>query len=417
MRVAYLINQYPKGSHTFIRREMLALERQGVEVVRIAVRGWDATLVDPADVAERECTRYLLRRGLPRLVVATVATVVRHPLRGLQALATAVRLGRRSDRGLAIHLVYFAEACLFAQWAAAERANHVHAHFGTNAATVALLAHRLGGPAYSFTVHGPEEFDKPEFLHLREKVERAAFAVAISAYGRSQLLRWVDPTAWNKVHVVHCGLEAAYHDLVATAVPETPRLVCIGRFSEQKGHLLLIEAARRLRLRGRRFELVLAGDGELREAIEAAIRSARLEGLVRITGWIPSDAVRDELIAARGLVLPSFAEGLPIVCMEAMALRRPVLATYVAGIPELVRDGREGYLFPAGDVEALVDAMDRFLALPLDRVAEMGESARIRALERHSIDTEAARLHTLFERAAAHDPVPADHVSTVAASR
>lgn len=221
----------------------------------------------------------------------------------------------------------------------------MHAHFGTNSTEVVMLANVLGGPAYSFTVHGPEEFDKPQFLHMGEKVRRAAFVAAVSSYGRSQLYRWVAHEHWGKVKVVHCGLERGFHDVAPVNVPCAPRLVCVGRLCEQKGQLLLLEAAHRLAAQSIDFELVLAGDGEMREEIGALIARHGLQAQVRITGWISSAQVREEILAARALVLPSFAEGLPVVIMEAMALRRPVLTTYVAGIPELVRPGENGWLF------------------------------------------------------------------------
>ncbi len=280
-------------------------------------------------------------------------------------------------------------------------AQHLHAHFGTNSAEVAMLAHALGGPRFSFTVHGPEEFDKPQFIHLGEKMRRAAFVVAISSYGRSQLFRWVEHAHWPKVKVVHCGLERAFHEVPAVPLPAAPRLVCVGRICEQKGQQLLVQAAGVLAARGVAFELVLAGDGEMRPEVERLIAGLGLQGRVRITGWISSNQVREEILAARALVLPSFAEGLPVVIMEAMALRRPVLTTYVAGIPELVRPGENGWLFPAGDVEALAMAMGDCLAQPGEVLQAMGEAAYRRVLERHDIDTEAAKLAGLFREAVA----------------
>jgi colanic acid/amylovoran biosynthesis glycosyltransferase len=273
----------------------------------------------------------------------------------------------------------------------------VHAHFGTNSTEVVIRANASGGPAYSFTVHGPEEFDKPQFIHLGEKVRRSAFVAAISAYGRSQLYRWVDHAHWARVKVVHCGLERAFHDVPAVPVPAAPRLVCVGRLCEQKGQLLLLEAARRLAEQGVAFEMVLAGDGEMRPQIEALITRHGLQSQVRITGWISSEQVRTEILAARALVLPSFAEGLPVVIMEAMALRRPVLTTYVAGIPELVRQGENGWLFPAGAVDELTAALADCLAQPVEVLQRMGEAAYQRVLERHDIDTEATKLAHLFK--------------------
>ncbi|WP_247255074.1 glycosyltransferase [Pseudomonas moorei] len=397
MRIAYFINQYPKVSHSFIRREILALERQGFVVQRVALRGWDADeLVDAEDVSERDKTRYVLQDGVRGLLSPVLQVLRAEPRRFFSALWLALRMSRRADRAWPYHLVYLFEACRLHTWLQDSDAGHVHAHFGTNSTEVVMLANALGGPAYSFTVHGPEEFDKPQFIHLGEKVRRSAFVAAISAYGRSQLFRWVDHAHWPKVKVVHCGLEQAFHNVPAVAVPSAPRLVCVGRLCEQKGQLLLLEAARILAAQGVAFELVLAGDGEMRAQIEALITQYGLQAQVRITGWISSEQVRAEILAARAMVLPSFAEGLPVVIMEAMALRRPVLTTYVAGIPELVRQGENGWLFPAGDVDELAAALADCLAQPVEVLQRMGEAAYQRVLERHDIDTEAAKLAALF---------------------
>ena len=398
MKIAYLINQYPKVSHSFIRREILALERQGFEVERFALRGWADQLVDAEDLREREKTRYLLRDGALALAKSMFSELVRAPGQFFGAAKLAVRMARRADRPLPLHLIYLAEACRMVGWMRASGVRHLHAHFGTNPAEVAMLARALGGPAYSFTVHGPEEFDKPEFLHIKEKIARSAFVVAISSFGRSQLFRWIPYTDWPKVEIVHCGLEPAFHAGAAVPPPAAPRLVCVGRLCEQKGQLLLVRAVAQLVARGVAVELVLAGDGEMRGEIETLIARHQLQDVVRITGWISSDQVRAEILASRALALPSFAEGLPVVVMESMVLRRPVLTTYVAGIPELVHDGENGWLIPAGDVDAVAAGLERVLATPLDQIAAMGERAHQRAVERHSIDTEAAKLAVLIKR-------------------
>lgn len=396
LRIAYLVNQYPKVSHTFIRREILALEAQGAEVLRIALRGWDAELADEADERERGRTRFVLKEGLGALLGACVVMLVRRPAAFLRALRLAVRMARGAERPLPYHLAYFAEACRIVPWVEDFGATHLHAHFGTNPAEVAMLSRELGGPPYSFTIHGPEEFDKPEAIGLSEKVRRASFVVAISSFGRSQVQRWVAHDQWPKIHVVHCGLDRAFHDVAPSAPPEGPRLVCVGRLCEQKGQLLLVEAAQRLAAKGVAFELVLAGDGEMRPHIERLVQRFGLSNRVRITGWISGEAVRREILAARGLVLPSFAEGLPVVIMEAMALGRPVVSTFVAGIPELVRPGQEGWLVPAGSLEALVAAIEALLACPRAELARLGEAARHRATERHSMETEGGKLMHLF---------------------
>lgn len=395
MRIAYLINQYPKVSHTFIRREIAALEARGFHVLRIALRGWEGELPDAQDSKERERTRYVLRDAWPSLFWAVAQTALLVPRRFLSALCMAIRLSRRSARPFPYHFAYLAEACRILPWLKEYGAVHLHAHFGTNSAEVALLVRMLGGPPYSFTVHGPDELDKPEFLGLATKVERAAFVVAISSYTKSQLYRWIAHPEWPKVKVVHCGLERTFFAQPSTT-PRSNRLVCVGRICAQKGQLLLLEAAGRLAKKGVDFELVLAGDGELRGDVERVITRLRLGSRVTVTGWLSSDEVRQHIVAARGLVLPSLAEGLPVVLMEAMALGRPVIATSVGGIPELVAPGATGWLLPAGDVDALENAIEELLSLDMKELLAMGNAAHRRALARHSIDKEVAALAQLM---------------------
>ncbi|HEY1381861.1 MAG TPA: glycosyltransferase [Gemmataceae bacterium] len=395
MIVAYLAPYYPHGSHSFIRREIAALERLGLTVERFSTRPAHG-LVDPADVAEAGRTTALVAAGPAKLIAATTTAAVRHPVRFVRALRTAVRLGRRSERGVVKHLIYIAEACLLLRLMRDRGVSHLHAHFGTNATTIALLARTLGGPPYSFTVHGPDEFDRPQADSLGEKVAGSAFAVAVSSYGRSQLYRWADPQDWGKIRVVHCGLDASFLGADSVPVPAAPRLVCVGRLAEQKGQLLLLQALAQLAAEGVAFEAVLAGDGPLRPTLEAEIGRLQLTGRVRITGWLSGADVRREIDAARGLVLPSFAEGLPVVLMEALALGRPVVSTFVAGIPELVRDGVHGWLVPAGNVEELAAAVRELLCAPVERLAAMGKAGAARVAERHAIDREAEKLAELF---------------------
>ena len=392
-RIAYIINQYPRASHTFIRREILALERQGFDVLRIALQGWDAELADAEDQRERAQTRYVLQAGALALLWAALRTFLTAPGRFLSALILAFRVGLGAERPWPYHLAYLAEACRILPWVKAFGASHVHAHFGTNSAEVAMLVNALGGPPYSFTVHGQDEL---LFGGIAEKVRSAAFVVAISSFGRSQIYRKVEHTQWDKVKVIHCGLETAFHNIAYVAPPIMPRLVCVGRLCKVKGQLLLLDAVYRLAEKGIRFELVLAGDGEMRATLEVRIAQYGLTEQIRITGWISSNQVREEILAARGLVLPSFSEGLPVVIMEAMALRRPVITTYVGGIPELVLPGENGWLLPAGSVDALVEAIEDCLSKSPDDLKKMGDAGYMRVIKRHSIDTEVAKLAELF---------------------
>jgi len=396
MKVGYFTNQYPKVSHSFIRREIQAHEAAGLPIARYALRTDPAELADEADRSEVARCRYVLH--LRRLDIATtvLAEIVAAPAAALRAVRLAVKIGWRSDRGVLRHIAYWAEACVLARWARDDNIDHLHAHFGTNSAAVAMLAGEMTGIPYSFTVHGPEEFDKPEFLGLPEKIRRAAFVVAVSSFGRSQLYRWAALKDWDKIRVVHCGIEPDFYAGETPPPPPSPRLVCIARLSEQKGLGLLIHAARRLSLADVAFEITIVGDGPMRPELESMIRHYQLGDQISILGWQDAARVREEILAARALVLPSFAEGLPVVIMEAMALNRPVISTYIAGIPELVNNESTGWLIPAGDVTALARAMRDALGTPVEDLADMGNRARDAVLKQHDISTEAAKLRDAF---------------------
>lgn len=397
MNIAYFINQHPLVSTSFIRREINALERNGCKVFRTAIRGWLSPVVDPGDIRERELTRYIMQAGGFARISAILSSFVQQPALFLKTVLFAIKLGFRSERAFFYSLIYFSHACILRDWYKAENIDHVHAHFGTNSTEVLMYCKLLGGPSYSFTVHGPEEFDKNKLIHLKEKAHHASFVIAISAFTKSQLFRWVDFGDWSKIHEVHCGLESDFYNVTPVLIPSAHRLVCVGRLCEQKGQMLLVEAVALLAKRNQRVELVLAGDGEMRAEIEAQIHQHKLESQIIITGWITSAQVREYMQQSSAMILPSFAEGLPVVIMEAMALKRPVLTTYVAGIPELVVDGKTGWLFPAGDVEALASAIQGFMETPVAELTAMGERGYERVIARHAVDTEAQKLIALFE--------------------
>jgi glycosyltransferase involved in cell wall biosynthesis len=391
LRIGYLINQYPKISHTFVRTEIAGLEALGSIVQRFSIRPTPDQLVDSEDIAEEKRTRVLLRARSELLL--GVVQACKRPGALARAVTMAVSTGINSERGLARHLVYLAEACVLRKWAHESSVQHIHAHFGTNSATVAMLCHELGGPRYSFTVHGPEEFDKPGPISLSKKIQHAAFVVAVSNFGRAQLWRHTPAADWGKIQVVRCGVDRRFLERAATAVPEAGRLVCVGRLSEQKGQLVLLRAASELKESGINFELVLVGDGELRPMLEAAIDDMGLRENVRITGWQSPEQVREHIENSRAMVLPSFAEGLPVVIMESLASHRPVISTYVAGIPELVVPGETGWLVPAGAISPLVTAMKEALECHPSRLAELGLAGHKRVCEQHDAGQNAQQLN------------------------
>jgi glycosyltransferase involved in cell wall biosynthesis len=392
VRLAYLCNLYPAVSHSFVRREIEAVERAGHEVHRFSLRPAREDLRDADDVREATLTEPVLGRGTGRLFGSALLLFVSRPARTFRAFAAALRLSAPGLRSRAWHVAYWLEAAWLVRRLEQLGVEHLHAHFGTNPAAVAAIVRAWGGPPFSFTAHGPDEFDAPMTLALPAKIAAASLVAAISDYGRAQLMRWSEPAQWNKIKVVRCGLGADFLSKPAGPVPrESTEFVCIARLSAQKGLPLLIAASARLMRAGHSFTVTIIGDGELRSSLDADIRGAGLQQHVHLVGVQSSSEIREALARARAFVLPSFAEGLPVVIMEALALARPVIVTAVAGIPELVDSGC-GWLIPAGSEDALADAMIEVLEASPDELDRRGHVGRERILRLHDAQTNAALL-------------------------
>lgn len=397
MKIGYLINQYPKVSHSFVRREISALEKQDVNVHRYSVRDSADGLVDKQDIAEYKKTITLLNIAMVNVVSTVFLSFFNAPFVFIKTLIFALTLSIKSEAGIIKHVIYFVEAILLTRLLKQDEVQHLHAHFGTNSTTVAMLACKYINIPFSFTVHGPEEFDKPAFISLPEKVKQAAFVVAISSFGRSQLYRLVPNNQWQKIKIVHCGLEPEFFNEYKKTENNTNNIVCIGRLCEQKGQVLIVEALNLLKNKNIDFHLTLVGDGEMRADIEEKINQYKLNEQVSITGWMSSDRVKEEILKAKFTILPSFAEGLPVVIMESMSLEVPVISTFIAGIPELIKHEENGWLVAAGDVTGLATALENALKMDSKQIALLGRKARISAIERHNIDNEALKLSHHFK--------------------
>ncbi|GGY43978.1 glycosyltransferase [Parvularcula lutaonensis] len=392
-KVAYLLNTYPVPSGTFIRREIAALEGLGLPVTRYAVRPWDDQLVDPQDQAERDKTHYILNQGAVAILKASLGTALRAPVRFLKALGATGTLAK--GRGLRA-FAYLAEACYLRERTKTDGITHVHAHFGTNAAAVAMLCHLLGGPRYSFTVHGPDELHEAPLNAFEIKIAHADFVAAITDFARAELLRIGGYQYADKIDVIPCGLDLGDFGAQATA-PEKPHFVCVGRLCPQKAQRLIPEAVAPIAKDHPDLHIELIGDGDDRPLIEAAIKRHGLERNITLTGWADNKKVRERILASRALLLPSFAEGLPIVIMEAFALRRPVISTYIAGIPELL-DSQCGWIVPAGSVTKLRRAIEEAIIASPKSIEAMGREGRARIEARHQVQQAARRLAEHFQR-------------------
>ncbi len=394
MTFAYFMNAYPMTSTTFIRREIEAHERAGFDVRRYAIRPWDQKLVDPKDIEEENRTFYILRQGSLSMVKRFLRELFSNPVGLVRGFGMAVKLMRVASGKRLLQFAYFLEAIVLKQQTALDGIDHLHTHFSTNSATVALLAHKMGGPRYSMTIHGPDELFEMKENGLVEKVRHARFVVAITQYCRDVVDAETAGQFSDKIHIVHCGLDMSEFEQPDN-VPDNKTLICVGRLCKAKAQTLLIEALHQIVEKHPDVILVLIGDGEERPAVEDAIARLDLQDYVEMVGWKSNSEVHQALRQNRAMVLPSLAEGLPIVIMESFALGRPVVTTRICGIPELV-DASCGWLADPGDVETLVDCLDAVLSKSSDELTEMGMIGRNRVLESHDQNKSSEQLRNLI---------------------
>jgi colanic acid/amylovoran biosynthesis glycosyltransferase len=360
--VAYLVSRYPAVSHTFILREVQGLRALGLRVEVASVNPPDrpSERMTDDERAEHGATYGIKRHGLAGALAALGWALVTRPRSLLRTLAAAPGFGLGLKRLYA--LAYAVEATMVARWMAGRGLHHLHVHFGNEAAAVGALVKTFSGSGLSLTIHGPDEFDDVPGQRLRRKVEAADHVVCISQFARSQLMRLTAPAQWAKLQLCRLGVDPAHFAPSGPFRAAGPvRLLSIGRLAPAKGQLLLIEACAALRREGTLFALTVVGDGPDRARLEQAVKAHDLAGCVRFTGALNQAEVRAELARADVFVLPSLAEGIPVVLMEAMASGVPCVSCPVNGIPELIEHGRSGLLATPGDVDSLADQLRRLI--------------------------------------------------------
>jgi colanic acid/amylovoran biosynthesis glycosyltransferase len=398
VKLAYLISRYPAISHTFILREVAELRRQGFEILIASINPPDRpesglTAEERGDARE---TFYVKAAGIPGALSALARTLVTHLLGVIRGLHLALRLGGTDLRRLAKSLAYLVEGLMIGQWMARHQVSHLHVHFATPAAAVGLMTQAVFGTGFSFTVHGPDEFYDAPGQGLTAKIEGADFVVCISHYACSQMMKLSGVAHWDKFEVCRLGVDPeTFMPVERIAEPGPFRLVCVGRLVPAKGQHILLKALHRLAESGRFPHLELVGDGPDRSSLETEAGRLGLSSQVHFAGAVNQDAIRRFYANADAFVLPSFAEGLPVVLMEAMAMGIPCITTSITGVPELIENGESGLLVPASDVDGLAAAIIRLMDDPAlcQRLSERG---RERVLADYVLRVNSGRLGEIF---------------------
>jgi colanic acid/amylovoran biosynthesis glycosyltransferase len=404
VRVAYLTGRYPAVTHTFVLREVRALRRLGVDVETFSIwRSGEGDLLSEADREEWQRTDALLPPSPGRLLRAHLRGFAHAPAAYVGTLRRALALSSAGLRQRVLGLTWFVDAILLWDACRTRGLRHVHAHLDGTAPMVALLAVEFANAgrrareswSWSQTVHGSKEFYDVRRERLAVRAASASFLACISDFTRSQVMAFVPEELWDKLVVVRCGVDTDDFAPQARRPAGTPQILTIGRVDPMKGKVVLLHALALLAEGGPRPGLIFVGDGPSRATAVAVAEQLGLSDRVTFVGAVAGDRIRDYYAACDVFCLPSFAEGVPIVLMEAMAMEIPVVTTAIGGIPELVEDAVSGFLVRPGRADELADRLARLLRDPELRSA-LGRAGRRRVESEYNVHRNARELARLF---------------------
>ena len=398
-RIAYLLSQYPAISHTFFLKEILGLEQLGFQIKTSSINLPDrpVTFLTPSEAEASRSTYYIKTANYWETIKTLVSILSRHPQVCLRGIRSALQLGTWNVYRQLYSFLYLFEALLLGAWMEKNQLHHLHVHFGGPVSTVGMLTAQAWNYSYSLTIHGPEEFYDVDLFHLSQKFRNAKFIFCISNFCRSQVMKYSPPSQWDNIHVLPLGVDTDQFAPAHRQSDTTVQLISVGRLVPAKGQLVLLQALGSLVNRGLTFHLTLIGDGSDRKLLQQFVEGHRIEHLVSFRGALNHDETRAQLALSDIFVLPSFAEGVPVALMEAMAMEIPCVSTQIAGIPELIRNETDGILIPASSVDALADALQRLIEDEGLR-RRFGSSARNQVIEHYNLPRNVQKLATAFEQ-------------------
>ena len=391
-KLAYLVSHYPAISHTFIFNEISQLRKEGFEISTASVNACDrpASQLPELEQAEQIGTFYVKPSGGLKALQAVTFTMVRHPLRVLRGLIFTMRL-----RGTPKRFFYFIEALMIGAWMKKRDLSHLHVHFGMAAATAGMIVAKTFPVTFSLTIHGPDEFYEVSKFYLEEKVAAARFVCCIGSFARSQLMKISPSEQWHKLKVVPLGVDPLKFAPLRRPATLPFEILCIGRLVPAKGQHILVSAVKRLIEEKRDVRLRLLGDGPERRSLEQRIVDEGLTGHVILEGAVNQDRIPGFLKNADVFALASFAEGIPVALMEAMAAEIPCVSTMITGIPELIRNEIDGLLVSPSDEEAMAEALRRLMDQPELR-RRLGRAGRLRVIDRYNLEKNVKALAEVY---------------------
>lgn len=398
MKLAYLVSEYPKRSHTFIRREIVELRKRGANINIFSIRKPNKSeLLCEQDWDDYKDTWSILPVPIYNVLKIHLKLLIKEPNSYFSTLIAAFKHRNSGFKNGLWSIFYFVEAILLSNQIQKQDIKHLHIHFANAGADIGYLAAKYTNCTWSITIHGSCDFDYPAGTLLGKKLESVSFANCASNFGRAQAFRVVDSKFWQKIFISRCGIELdALPELVTRQSNNKFRIICVGRISSEKGHIGLIEACAKVFKEFDNAELVLIGDGPDRANIEYSIKNNGISDKVTLLGNVSEAEVLSQLVDADLFALPSLMEGVPLVLMEAMAMSIPVVAPRLAGIPELVEDRVSGLLYTPADWD---DMSSKILELIEDKkmTSTLVKNGRKKVLDEFVINKSVEPLWTKLQ--------------------
>ncbi|NLD35719.1 MAG: glycosyltransferase family 4 protein [Desulfatiglans sp.] len=394
--LAYLASEYPAISHTFIFREVQELRKSGLDIKTASIRRPEMLIkMTDEEKIDAENTLYIKNRTKINILLDHLKLLIKSPSGYYSMLTNTCQFSRKGHFGLLKTIGYFIEAGILANWALNHSVDHIHVHFANPAATVAMIAACYGTLTFSLSIHGPDIFYNIDNNLIVDKITRASKVRCISHFCKSQLIKIVPYNFWNKFFIIRCGVDISKFTPAQPCNNKVPNILCVGRLVPAKGQHILIEACAFLKKRGINFILTFIGDGPDRVSLESLARDLNVNDSTTFTGALGQDLVKIYYDNADMFVLPSFAEGVPVVLMEAMAKEIPCITTRITGIPELINDNEDGLLVAPSDSVTLADKIELLLK---DRQLQekIGTNARKKVSTMYDLEKNCKQMAEFF---------------------
>lgn len=390
--LTYFTSCFPSLTQTFIYREVAELRKLGVKINTFSIHRPPKDMLSEEAKSLVDNTFYIFPVILHKFLWAHLYYLFKKPITYIRILFFVLtrRNTRPKDRIRTFY--HFCEAIYMAKRIEEDKIKHIHVHFISGPATVAMIISKLLGISFSLTAHGSDLL--VEKVLLKEKITLAKFIVAISDYNRNCLINVV-PESKGKIYVVHCGVDPS---LFQPSPKESDEkiILSVGSLRWQKAHSFLIEACRILKEKSIQFRCIIVGEGPERSKLEQLICQYGLNNFVELKGAVFQEEIQSYYSQADMFVLPSISEGIPVSLMEAMSKEVPVITTRITGIPELVEHMKTGLLVSPKDAKQLSDAIS--ILINSDKLREkLSKAGREKIMQDFNIRKNILELKSLYE--------------------